>query len=75
MEKLSVALEDHKFFGIICSKLHMIKDDFITAYIEQLIKLLNTSKIEMPMLKSIIGMGVLEYEPSLRSLCWKLLLK
>lgn len=73
MEKLSVALEDHKFFGIICSKLHMIKDDFITAYIEQLIKLLNTSKIEMPMLKSIIGMGVLEYEPSLRSLCWKLL--
>lgn len=73
MEKVCDALEDHKFFGIICSRVHMIKDDFIIAYIEQLIKLLNTSKIEMPILKSIIGMGVLEYDPSLRSLCWKLL--
>ena len=74
MDKLAESLEDHKFFGIIFSKLHTLNDDFKTAYIEKLLAILNKPPIDITLVKSIIGMDVLEEQPSLRSLCWKLLL-
>ena len=40
MDKLAESLEDHKFFGIIFSKLHTLNDDFKTAYIEKLLAII-----------------------------------
>lgn len=67
-------LNDHKFFGIIVSKVLNVSSEKLKNKILDIIKNLNSSNINYPILRKIIFEGLPDDIPSMRSLIWKLLL-
>jgi TBC1 domain family member 13 len=73
-DSLLEQLSDHKFFGIIVSKVINVSSEKLKNKIIDIIKNLNSSKINYPVLRKIVFEGLPDDIPSMRSLIWKLLL-
>ena len=73
MDKEIEDLKDHKFLGVVIMKSTSIVNS-IKKLILNALKVLNTDTIDKSLLKKHIDTGILELQPSLRSLCWKVLL-
>jgi hypothetical protein len=67
-------LIEHKFFGVLVSKAVTISSEKIKCKVFEIIKYLNSSKINLYSLNKIIFEGLPDDIPSLRSLIWKILL-
>lgn len=71
MEKEIEDLKEHKFLGVV-----LIKSNSLLSSIKKLIintlKIINKDKIDKFKLKIEVDKGILELQPSLRSLCWKI---
>lgn len=74
MEIVEKKFEDHKFLGVIVMRTGNVLDS-IRKIILQILEILNSPIIDEKYLKNkISSTGILEMQPSLRSLCWKVLL-
>jgi hypothetical protein len=67
-------LNEHKFFGIIIAKTMNISSEKLKSRIVEILKILNSEKINSYNLKRTIFEGLPDDIPSLRSLTWKILL-
>ena len=67
--------KDHKFFSIIMIKAEKLGNEVISDEIYEILKTLNSSNINLTTISNYILSDVLTFQPSLRSLVWKLFLK
>jgi len=73
-DKTYIDLNEHKFFGIIITKAYNISSEKIKNKILDILKHLNSNKINIFSLNKIIFEGLPDDIPSLRSIIWKILL-
>ena len=75
VESIINELHEHKFLGILVNKTMNISSEKIKMRVFEIIKMLNSTQIDIEKLKEIIFEGLPDDISSLRSLAWKLLLK
>ena len=68
-------LKDHKFFSIIMIKAEKLGNEIISDEIYEILKTLNNNNINLSTISNYVLSDVLTFQPSLRSLVWKLFLK
>jgi len=66
-------LIDHKFFGTIISKLSNISSEKLKNKVQEILKTINSDKINFYKIRRFIFEGLPDDIPSLRSIAWKLL--
>ena len=71
MEKEIENLKEHKFLGVVLTKSNTLLSSMKKLIINTL-QLINKDKINKFELKKEVDKGILELQPSLRSLCWKI---
>jgi hypothetical protein len=74
VELLIYELHEHKFLGIIVNKTINISSEKTKLRVFEIVKLLNSDKIDIKKLKELIFEGLPDDISSLRSLTWKLLM-
>lgn len=67
-------LNEHKFFGLIISKAVNIQAEKLKNKIIDIIKIINSQKINLYNLKKLLSDGLPDDIPSLRSLIWKMMM-